>query len=330
MKRKHLLAAMTLAALLSVSALPVSALWTPAAVKLNSAPVAENLELTTYRSVSVSGSFRALDPEGDPITFSLVKKPGKGTVETDGGDFVYTPADGKKGKDTFTYAATDDKGNVSNEATVTVDIKKQKTSVTYSDMTGSGDAYAATVLAEKGIFVGENIGGRYVFRPDEDVTRGEFLVMCMNAAGADLLDVTRTGFFDDDKIPLWQKPYAATALTEDVISGSVAPDGAIVFAADEPVTFAQASVMVNNALGITDVSLTGDARDLTAMSPGADAFPAWASQASANLSSCGIIGDFTRGVSASTVTRADAARILSAAMSVLDRREGDSLLGWAK
>lgn len=303
-----------------MAALPAAALFYPAGVELNASPVAENLELTTFRSVPVSGEFKCMDPEGDEVTYSLVRQPGKGQVVIDGASFTYTPAQGKKGKDTFTYAAVDAAGNVSNEAIVTIQIKKQNTAVTYADMTDDPDAYAATVLAEKGIFVGERVGGEYLFHPEETVTRGEFLVMCMSATGAELLDVTRTGFSDDDAIPLWQKPWVTTALTGELISGSCLPDGSIVFSPDEPITFAQASVIVNNAVGITDVAL----EDSEA------AAPAWAMQASANLSSCDILPSVKHGVSAAPVTRADAARILLGALNVLEERESDGLLGWLK
>ena len=37
----------------------------------NSAPVAENLEISTYRETSVSGDFKALDPEGDLLSFRI-------------------------------------------------------------------------------------------------------------------------------------------------------------------------------------------------------------------------------------------------------------------
>lgn len=319
MKKLTALVLLTLAAALLLSAVPAFALFYPADAKLNSAPVAENLALETYRQVSVSGAFKALDPEGDPVTFSVVRQPKKGSVEITEGQFVYTPAEGKKGKDTFTYTAADDKGNVSNEATVTIDIKKQKTAVTYADMTGSGDAYAAQLLAEKGVFVGEQIGGKYVFDPEKPVTRGEFLVMCMSLSGAELLDVARTGFFDDEEIPVWQKPYLTTALTNDVVRGNTRSDGRIVFSPNVPVTFAEATVMVNNALGITDVALEEDAAE-----------PAWAIQASANLTSCGIFDTVADGVSASTLTRADAARMLEGAIRVLEEREDDSLLSWLK
>lgn len=309
-----------LAVLIAVLALTCVPLSGPAAaredaVRLNSAPVAESMELETFRSIPVSGTFRCLDPEGDDVAYSVANEPKKGTVTVEGDTFTYTPGEGKKGRDTFTYVATDEAGNVSNAATVTIHIKKQKTAVTYADMAGSDAWYAATVLAEEGVFVGENVGGAYLFHPDEPVTRGEFLVMCLKLTGAPILeDITRTGFSDDGDIPLWQKPYVTTAVMADFISGSVSPDGSIVFSPAEPVTFAQAAVMLNNAAGITDVAFETD-----------DATPAWAAQAVANLTSLDIL---PAGASPLTVTRADAAKMLLEAKTVLEARENKSLLPW--
>lgn len=309
-------AALVLALILGV--IPAGAVSESAGVKLNCSPVAENMELDTYRGVSVTGTFKCLDPEGDAVTYSVTRQPKKGTVEITGSEFIYTPGEGKKGKDTFTYAAVDSAGNVSNSATVTVNIKKQKTAVSYKDMAESPAWYAATALAENGVFVGECIGGEYLFRPESPVTRGEFLVMCMKLTGAPIMEgITRTGFSDDDTIPDWQKPYVTTAVTSDIISGGVGIDGRPVFSPDATVTFAEASVMLNNALGITDVEVR-------------DGEDAWAAQASANLASCDIIRDAAVGVSALGVTREDAALMLGRAMEILDGRKSDSLLGWAK
>ena len=57
MKMRRITAAAALAAALAV---PMTA-----AFAANGAPVAENLELTTYREVSVGGQLAAVDPEGD-------------------------------------------------------------------------------------------------------------------------------------------------------------------------------------------------------------------------------------------------------------------------
>ena len=99
----------------------------------NGAPVAENLELTTYRNVCVGGQLSAVDPEGDAMTFEITTQPSKGTVElTDDGRFVYTPDTNRKGRDYFGYRAVDETGARSQEATVIIKIEKQKTQTTHN------------------------------------------------------------------------------------------------------------------------------------------------------------------------------------------------------
>lgn len=305
----------TIAAILSaavcVSAMVLNCAASTTAASFNSRPVAMNLSLETYREVAVTGTFSAMDPEGDDVTYTLASEPKKGAVSVDGDSFTYTPTDGKKGKDTFTYIAIDSAGNESNEATVTVKIKKQSTDVSYSDMEGSGVWYEATELAERGIFVGENVGGYYVFSPDTEVTRGEFLAMCVRLSGNDPIEnITRTGFYDDADIPDWQKPYVSAAVLLDIVSGRRDGDGKLVFAPNDAITFSEATVMLNNALSLTDVS-----------SLDGTGFPAWASQAVSNLVSVNIISSASDASTAVAVTRADAARMLVNAMNVVDARE---------
>ena len=274
------------------------------------APVAQNLELTTYRNVSVGGRLTAVDPDGDTLTFQITTEPTKGEIElTDDGRFVYTPDTNRRGRDYFGFKAVDAEGNSSQEATVIIRIEKQKTRTTYSDLDGNACAYAATMLAEEGIFVGQQLGGSYVFEPDREVTRGEFLAMCMELGGDELLSaVAATGFADDDAIPVWQKPYVATALMDGVINGTES-EGSAVFSAGDAVTVQEAAVMLNNVLGATDVPTA--AFD--------SAVPAWASQATANLTACGVLA--VSGRYTDSLTRADAAEMLSAAIAVRDSRE---------
>ena len=271
------------------------------------APVAENLELTTFRNTSIGGTLSANAPDGSPLTFRITTEPIKGTVTlTDSGTFVYTPADGKRGRDYFGFRAADSSGNESQEATVLISIKKQKPDVTYSDMAGDGAGYAATLLAEEGIFTGEKLGDQWVFAPGRGVTRGEFLSMCMELCGTKLLNgVASTGFTDDLDIPLWQKPYVATALMDGVISGYSAEGGAA-FEPNEPISRAEAAVMLDSALDLSDAE--------SAMAEGA---PEWAAQAVANTSACGIpVG----ALYSAELTRADAAEMLAAAIQVRDSR----------
>lgn len=278
----------------------------------NSGPIAENLELTTYRGVSVGGRLTAVDPDGDMLTYVITTHPTKGTVElTEDGKFVYTPADGKRGKDYFGYKAMDSEGNRSQEATVIIKISKEKPCVTYSDMEGSASYRDAVLLADKGILTGSCVAGQYLFEPETQVTRGEFLSMCMSLDGRSILSgITTTGFSDNGDISAWQRAYVSTALMSGIISG-YSQDGAAVFSANSPITLSEAAVMLNNVLQVTNVASTMYIDD--------DTVPGWAAQSVSNLSSCGIISSGNSDLSV-YVTRADAAEMLAAALELLENR----------
>lgn len=95
------------------------------AAAADGAPIAENLEIMTYRGISVGGQLKAFDPEGEEVHFRITTEPRKGTLTLEeNGEFVYTPAEGKRGRDYFGYCASDPKGNVSQEATVVITIRK--------------------------------------------------------------------------------------------------------------------------------------------------------------------------------------------------------------
>ena len=282
------------------------------------APVAEDLEYDTYRGVAVKGEFRAVSPSGETFVFKLASHPKKGEVAVCGSEFVYTPGEGKRGKDCFTYTAVSESGLVSNEAKVTVNIKKQETKISYADEIGN--PCAAVTLAERGIYVGSKIGECRYFGEDEPVTRGEFLAMCMALAGQEPLEgVTRTGFFDDGDMPGWVKPYVSAAVMRGIVSGYPNETGSPVFAANDLITEFEAAVMLNNALGITDVVSVSAFEKV-------DYAPVWAAQAVANLTSCSVVSGLTDGI----LTRGEAADILWSAIKLADGRErGSSLLGRA-
>lgn len=304
MKKKLLTAACVLALCLSLS----PAYAEEAGTGSNTAPVAENFELCTYRNVSIGGQLAAVDPDGDPVTFHLTTEPIKGTVEIqENGEFVYTPNEGKRGRDYFGYKAVDSNGNESQEATVIISIKKQKTAVTYSDMTGRAEEYAAVLLAEEGLCTGQCIGGTYLFDPDSAITRSEFLALCMELTGEPVLEgVMTTGFGDDAEIPAWSKSYVSTALMNGNIQG-YSNGEAMVFDAQRGITRAEAAVMLDSLVQTTPVTVQES-----------DAVPTWACQAVANLSSCDVYPNGSD--SAATLTRADAAQMLVNAIAVLERR----------
>ncbi|MDR2665232.1 MAG: S-layer homology domain-containing protein [Oscillospiraceae bacterium] len=291
----------------------------------NSAPIAENLEYGTFKAVPINGRFAARDPEGDAVTFEIITPPKRGGVEHDGtGAFVYSPNDNARGRDSLEYVAIDAYGNVSSPATVKITIRKRATKTSYSDMDGDPAQYAALVLADEGIFTGEQLGQAWFFHPEREVTRGEFLAMCMRVSGGDIIDgVTRTGFFDDDSIPAWVKPYISTGLVAGAINGYKNEEGKLVFSPQKTITVSEAAVVLNNILQITDV---GDVGVLSV-----DAAPAWALSASVNLASCGILPHEALSNGGRAVTRADAAQMLAASYVLLEARDDDkslfSLLG---
>lgn len=275
----------------------------------NTAPIAENFEFETYRGVSFGGQLAAVDPDGDTLNYEITTQPVKGTIDLkDDGSFIYTPADGKRGKDYFGYKAIDAEGNRSQEATVIIKLVKCDSDVSYIDMVGNPSYRSAMKLAECGAFVGKCIGGEYYFEPEQSLSRGEFLSLCLEATGADLLSgVVSTGFSDDDKIPSWLKSYVSTAVMQGIVKGELTDEGTC-FGAEKQISRAEAMVILNRALRLSDVSYLKVS----------DAVPTWAAQSAANLTACGIIGDDEAEID--SLTRAEAADMLAAAMDLIEKR----------
>lgn len=292
----------------------------------NEAPIARNMDLSTYKNVAITGYFDAVDSEGDTLTFQLMDTPARGAVtlaEDGSAKFVYTPYENKTGKDSFTYVAIDSAGNTSSEAKVTIQINKPDTKVTYADMEGDPAHKASIRLAEEGIFVGSYLNEEYFFDPDRPVTRAEFLTMAMATVGmAPLEDVTTTGFTDDAAIPTWAKGAVSAAVMAGVIQGSRDDSGAPVFDASENITQGEATVMLDQLLNLSDVPLE------VFSAQGSDAH--WAGQAAANLAASGVIRvEETNSAALSTgLDRAQAAMLLDGALDVLSQREEDGWLPW--
>jgi len=298
----------------------------PSPAPENKAPLVEDLELSTFRGIAVSGTLIALDPEGDLLEFQIVRSPRRGDLALDQstGHFTYTPGEGRRSRDMFTYVAVDAFGNISSEGTVRLRIERQSRQVYYTDMDGHHAQLAAIELSERDIFVGEQIGGRHFFHPNAPVRRGEFLAMALRASDADILSgIVRTGFSDDSEIADWLKPYVSTAVLEGVVQG-LHQNGSLVFAPHDYISVSEASVILNNVLGLYDVPVLS-------YSGGISTAPAWAKQATSNLRAESIISSDYPGVYLSTLNRADAAHMLQGAVALLEGRSMHTspLLNWA-
>ena len=317
MKTRIAICAVCLAGALT---LPAMALTTSTAEVENAAPIAEDLSLSTYKGVAIFSRFAAVDPEGDLVTFQVVDSPARGQVTLDENDpaaFTYTPYEGKKGKDSFTYVAIDAVGNTSQPAKVKIVIEKQKTAVRYSDLEGDPTHYAALRLAEAGVYTGRQVGALYCFDPEESFSREEFLAMAMTAAGRDpLRGVTLTGFYDDEHISAWAKGYVSAALVDGTVYGSHNDVGQAVFAPDSAVTQAEAAVIIDRLL------VTGDVSAATSTFS-AETAPAWAYQSVVNMEAVSVLNSSTDLYK--PLTRGEAAVMLSAMLDVLDARDAGGL-----
>ena len=207
-------------------------------------PAAEDSRIETYRDLPNSGSLRVHDPEGQPLTFTLVHHPKRGTVEfKEDGTFVYTPDHGKVGQDSFVYTAADPAGNRSAEATVSVRILKPTPAPAYVDTAGLPCRFAAEWLKHSGIFCGENVGGQPCFQPNEPVSQGQFLTMLMQTLD---LPVDRGSDLSiPEDTPVWLRPYLYAARRSGLIRESTAA-----FSPEQPISRSEAARMAALALKI--------------------------------------------------------------------------------
>ncbi len=257
-------------------------------------PVAEDSAVETYKNITAKGNLKVTDPEGQPMTYTVVRAPKRGNVNIlENGSFVYTPKKNKIGVDSFAFTAADPAGNVSREATVTITILKPTDATQYTDTLGKDCQFAAEWMKNTGIFIGETLGDNTCFSPDRAVTRGEFVTMLVKALDIPTdEDLVYTGYTDE--IPKWLQPYLAAAMRSGLTAGLPEQE---VFGAGEVITGGEASVMLCNALKIDPMA--------QALGQEEDAAPVWARDALAALADQGISLD-----GESPVTRGVAAQVL--------------------
>lgn len=217
-------------------------------------PVAEDFALETYKNLPSTGKLKVSDPEGQAMTYTVIRQPKRGTVEIkEDGSFTYTPKKNKVGVDSFVYTAADSAGKVSREATVTITILKPSDAKQYQDTIGRDCRFAAEWMRHTGIFSGENLAEKSCFGPEKEVTRGEFVTMLVKTLDIPVDEgLVYTGYTDE--VPVWLQPYLAAAVRSGLTAGLEHPE---VFDANAVITTAEAAVMVANGLDLTE-TFAGD------------------------------------------------------------------------
>lgn len=300
-----------------------------AVAKENHAPAVIDTEYETIKNIALTGEFPATDADGDPLTYTIVTEPKKGTVAMDENNpnkFVYTPKENKTGTDSFTFTASDPSGATSDTAKITIKIVKNAAKMTYADMDGDPAHYAALKLAADGVLIGKRIDTGYYFEPETTMTRGEFVALALTCLGIEVDSAaTSTGFADDAETASWLRPYIATAARLDIVSGKPTDDGRLVFGATDEITRAEAAVVLANAVGLS-VSTSAPVGRLDAVD--AAAVPAWAETSMGLAEASGILDLFDDNTlrPMAAVTRADAAGMLYSSKVVREELETSGLL----
>ena len=271
--------------------------------KEDKAPVAEDTAIETYKNLPNQGKLKVKDPEGGTLTYTLMRQPKRGQVTLqEDGTFIYTPKKNKVGVDSFTFTAADPAGNVSREATVTIQILKPTDARQYTDTAGTDCRFAAEWLRNTGLFVGEKVGGKEYFHPEKTVSRGEFLTMVVDVLNIPTDEAVYSTMPEDT--PQWLKPYLAAAMRSGLTAGLPETESGS-FLADSPITGAEAAVMLQNALDLTISGETLENAAIETSAEAASAVPVWAQVSLTAMAEGGIHFQANE-----NLTRSEAAQIL--------------------
>lgn len=283
-------------------------------------PVAQDSAIETYKNLPNQAKLSANDPEGEDLTYSLVRKPKRGevTINQDG-TFLYTPKKNKVGVDSFTFSVTDPAGNVSRTATVTVQILKPTDATQYTDTVGSSCRFAAEWMRNTGLFVGEKVAGEACFYPEKAVSRGEFLAMVIKSLEIPVQEASNISVPEDT--PAWLKPYLAAAIRSGLTAGLPETESGS-FLADQAITGAEAAVMLQNALDLSISQQTmASASEEAAVTQDKEEIPAWATVSLTAMNENGITlnatAPLTRGEAAQTMYRVSQLAIHAPGLAVI-------------
>ena len=277
----------------------------------NSAPT---LECATAASLSArvpeggicGGILAASDPEGDEMVFEITSYPRHGSVilsDRSRGHYVYRPSAGYTGRDSFTYTVRDEWGNYAGEAEVNVTVSRFS-APDYADMAGSNETFARICEAE-GLMSGTVYGKDTHFYPEKGMTRAEFTVTLLTAAGIAPEGEAECSFADKNDITASALPYVATAQKLGLTSGWII-DGEQMFMPNAEITLAEAAHMTALLLGL-------NSDRAVEVSVGSANFARYELSA---LCSAGIAEAFFEVAPSKVLSRADAAEIFCSVLAI--------------
>ena len=277
--------------------------WTDRA---NAAPVTARagsdgiVEVWTQCGIGAYGSLPGSDPDGDRIVFEVTEYPEKGLLTlSESGNYCYTPFEGAKGSDRFTYTVRDEWGHYAKPRTVSVTVDKCASGLVLSDMEGHWAHNAALVMASENAMTLRYDNGNLCFDPESEMSREDFVVTVMKALGSGEIKPASTAFSDDGDIDPSASGYIARASSLGIVRGS--EDNR--FRPKDPVTRAEAAVILNAIVG-------AEVSDAVAVFADEGSVPVWARPSLSALTSAGIFSGGGSIAADSVLTRAQAAELL--------------------
>ena len=252
--------------------------------------IAENISLEMDKNTILTSNLQGSTTlENATLKYIIVEQPTNGTLvhsDESSADFTYTPTLDYVGKDSFTYKVNDGT-NDSNIATVTITISEPSSDIIpfyYMDMQDHWANYSASQLAARGLIIGEEIGSRFYFYPNRDMTRADFILFLLAITESNedaTLDIPKVTFADASSTPDWLIEAAKLAYAKGIIKGS-ADGNSLYLNAYKPLTRKEAVVMIDNILKLSKVTEELKYKDLSDI-------PEWALQSVKNLSAYQIV-----------------------------------------
>ncbi|MCL2030954.1 MAG: S-layer homology domain-containing protein [Oscillospiraceae bacterium] len=203
-----------------------------------------------------------------------------GTPITDYGNLNFVPASDDACETTFSWKGTSDTGHTSETAgvvTLTLELPEPPPPVNYyADMTVHWAAPSANKFVDLGILVGEKIGGRRYFRPDMNITRGDFILLVAAALGIEPAS-TDVPYFSD-YVPSYLIKISNAFHAKGLLNGVPAGGDLYELRYNQPLTRIEAFAVINNALELEDAVT----QDLDQFSDAYDV-PGWGLQVMKNM-----------------------------------------------
>lgn len=177
----------------------------------NNPPTADDQSVATNEDTPVAITLTASDPDGDPLTYSIVMPPANGSLSGTAPNLTYTPNLNFNGSDSFTFKANDGKAD-SNVATVSITINPvndapvansqsvettQDTAVditlTGSDVDGDNLIFSLVTNPSNGTLTldpGFNTNGKLTYTPDSGFVGSDGFTFKVNDGTVDSAPAT--------------------------------------------------------------------------------------------------------------------------------------------